>query len=46
MIISRHSHRVVFTHYAIMHAAPLLDEGKIRCDSRLGGLLRHYHRAA
>ena len=30
----------------IMRAAPLLDDGEIRCDSRLGGLLRHYHRAA
>lgn len=30
----------------IMHAAPPLNEGKIRRSSRLGGLLRHYHRAA
>ncbi len=30
----------------IMHAATPLDDGEIRCQSRLGGLLRHYHRAA
>lgn len=30
----------------IMRTALPLDEGEIRCDSRLGGLLRHYHRAA
>ncbi len=30
----------------IIHAALLIDEGEVRCDSRLGGLLRHYHRAA
>ncbi|MBO6513050.1 MAG: transposase [Phycisphaerales bacterium] len=30
----------------IMNASLILDEGEIHCDSRLGGLLRHYHRAA
>jgi putative transposase len=30
----------------VMHTAPLLEEGEICCDSRLGGLLLHYHRAA
>ncbi len=30
----------------IMPTAPLLDEGEIHCDTRLGGLPRHYHRAA
>lgn len=30
----------------IMPIAPLHDEGEIHCDTRLGGLLRHYHRAA
>ena len=30
----------------IMPAAPPLTEGEIQCDTRLGGLLRHYHRAA
>ncbi len=29
-----------------MHATPLSSEGEIKCDTRLGGLLRHYHRAA
>jgi len=30
----------------IMHAAPLSSEGEIKCYTRLGGLLRHYYRAA
>tara|TARA_R110000744_G_scaffold112179_2_gene210409 strand:+ start:613 stop:1089 length:477 start_codon:yes stop_codon:yes gene_type:complete len=30
----------------IMRAAPLHNEGDIHYDSRLGGLLRHYYRAA
>ncbi|MEQ9207296.1 MAG: integrase core domain-containing protein [Phycisphaerales bacterium] len=30
----------------IMCAASPLDNSEIHCDSRLGGLLRHYHRAA
>ena len=30
----------------IMHSDPPATTGEIKCDTRLGGLLRHYHRAA
>tara|TARA_R110000744_G_scaffold112179_2_gene210430 strand:+ start:30029 stop:31081 length:1053 start_codon:yes stop_codon:yes gene_type:complete len=30
----------------IMYSSPPVTDGQIQCDTRLGGLLRHYHRAA
>ncbi|MGJ8636000.1 MAG: integrase core domain-containing protein [Phycisphaerales bacterium] len=30
----------------IMYSSPPATTGEINCDTRLGGLLRHYHRAA
>ena len=40
------SHQGIGNRLIIMNEKAMPKDGEIKCDTRLGGLLRHYHRAA